>query len=93
VITGVVAPVVAFYFGVTGPAQTSTLALALSEIIWIGIAAALHFLARRFVAEIGPVTWFQIYALYLSPLIALAFGIVIYLIASRSDRPRHLPGE
>lgn len=54
VITAVVAPVVAFYFGVTGSAQTSTLALILSEIIWIGIATALHLVARRSLQRLIP---------------------------------------
>jgi hypothetical protein len=38
-------------------------------------------------------TWFQIYALFISPLVLLAAGLLVAFIAVRGDRRKHLPGE
>ena len=38
-------------------------------------------------------TWFQIYALYISPLLVLAAGLFVAFIAVRGARHKNLPGE
>jgi hypothetical protein len=42
------------------------------------------------------VSWFQVYALFGSPLLVLGIGLFVYYIAVRGaqkDAERHVPGE
>jgi hypothetical protein len=54
VVTGGVAPLVAVYFGVTGPSQVSTVGLLVSEVAWIAWGIALHVTARRILRRLTP---------------------------------------
>jgi hypothetical protein len=54
IITGAVAPIVAVYFGLTGPGQTGAAALVVGELIWLGMGVGLHNLARRILRRLIP---------------------------------------
>jgi len=38
-------------------------------------------------------TWFQIYALYVAPVVLLGVGLLVYWITGWQDGRRHIPGE
>jgi len=53
-ITGVVAPAVAAYFSVPGPATAGFLALIVSAVIWLLVGYGLHWLAKVKLRDLDP---------------------------------------
>jgi hypothetical protein len=53
-ITGVVAPIVAAYFNVPGPAQVGLLSLIVSSMAWFLGGLGLHWVARAILRKLDP---------------------------------------
>ena len=52
-VTGVVAPLVAAFYGIAGPSQAAFSSIAIATLIWITVAAVLHLLALAILGRLS----------------------------------------
>ena len=89
--TGVVAPLVAIVFGFPTSASVSVAGFALVCGAWLFLRCRPTFCSATRSSKIAAMTWFELYALFGSPLLLLLLVLAVVWLTGLQDNKKELP--